>query len=89
MTATQRNQLWVLNHAWDIGARKSGLAKHCFTVGEVVEALGFSRNTVKKYVALLEEADVIREVVLSKSITIYKFRKEYIVERENTPLPSF
>lgn len=78
MTANQRNRMWIEDHAWAIGLRKSGMAKYCFTVGEVKEALGFSKNTVKKYIAILIAEGIVREVVFSKSITIYKFSKHYI-----------
>lgn len=78
MSAAERNFTWVRDHAYDIGSRKSGLASHCFTVGEVVEALGFSRNTVKKYVKMMLDSGLIREVVLTKKITIYRFNKSYI-----------
>lgn len=83
MNVAQRNGAWVCNHAWDIGARKSGLAAYCFTVGEVVAALGFSRNTVKKYIDLMIEEGHVREVVISPSITIYKFTKEYVAYRNS------
>jgi len=78
MTAVERNFTWVRDHAYQIGARKSGLAQHCFTVGEVCEALGFSRNTVKKYVKMLEESGAVREIFFAKSITVYRFSRQYV-----------
>lgn len=78
MSAVERNFMWVRDHAFDIGARKNGLALHCFSVGEVVEVLGFSRNTVKKYVQMMVDSGIVREVVLTKRVTIYRFNRAYV-----------
>lgn len=77
MTAVERNYTWVKDHAFAIGAKKAGLAAHCFTVGEIQTALGFSRNTVKKYIDQMIENGIAREIVFSPSITIYRFNRQY------------
>lgn len=77
MSATDRNYMWVRDHAYDIAFHKSGIARGFFTVGEVVEVLGFSRNTVKKYVARMIDEGVATDAVISKSLTAYRFTNEY------------
>ena len=81
MKALERNEMWVRDCAWDIGVLKTGLAQYCFTIGEVKEAMGFAHNTVKKHLGALIERGVVREVVISKSVTIYKFSKRFIEAR--------
>ena len=73
MTAVERNYMWVKDHAFNIARRKKGIARGMFTVGEVVEALGFARNTVQKYVDVMEDLEIVYKVVISKKLVAYRF----------------
>lgn len=88
MKATIRNYMWVRDAASAIAYEKKGLAKYCFTVGEVVQQLGFSRNTVQKYIDQMEEDKSIKKMIVSKSLTAYRFTEDYraglIADRVNT-----
>lgn len=78
MKLAARNIGWVWDHAQAIGARKRGLAKDLVTVGEVVEALGFTRNTVKKYFDMLEEQGALRKIVVSRNLIVYRVMREVV-----------
>lgn len=82
--ARLRNMSWVYDHAMAIGGQKTGLAYGMFTIGEVVTALGFSKNTVKSHVKALVELGHVREVVLTKKLTVYKIAGMKIAYQEKT-----
>lgn len=77
MKLKTRNFMWVRNHAFDIGMSHTGVSEGWFTVGQVAEALGFSRTTVKKYVDMLIEDGAVEQIVSSKSLNIYRFTELY------------
>lgn len=70
-----RNMSWVYEHALAVASQKKGIARGMFTAGEIVEALGFSRNTVKGHIETLIEMGHIETAVLSKSVTIYRVKE--------------
>lgn len=88
MKAAIRNYMWVRDTASAVAYEKKGLAKYCFSVGEVVKAIGFSRNTVQKYVDQMEEDGSIKKMVVAPSLVAYRFTEEYragfVGDRVNT-----
>jgi response regulator of citrate/malate metabolism len=88
MTAVERNYTWVKDHAFNIARRKKGIAKGMFTVGEVVNALGFARNTVQKYVDMLEANEIVYKVIISKKLVAYRFHAaDVVVTRDVQDIP--
>jgi len=70
--------MWVRDAAYSIGEGKKGIALFCFSITEVMKKLGFSRNTVKKYLSQMIEDGVIKQIVITDDLTVYRFEKSYL-----------
>jgi len=79
MRLENRNYMWVRDTAYSIGERQPKAASFMFTPNQVMEQLGFSRNTVNKYLSRMEEDGVIAKIVVSPKVTIYRFCKSYLM----------
>lgn len=79
MKLALRNYMRVRDASFAIGEKQPKAAAFMFTVNQVVEVTGFSANTVRKYLSEMVSDGVIREIVVSKSVTIYKFEKSYLM----------
>lgn len=77
MKLKTRNYMWIRDRAFDIGEGHVGVSHGWFTVGQVSEALGFSRTTVKKYVDLLIQHGAVEQIVNSKALNVYRFTELY------------
>jgi hypothetical protein len=78
MRLVDRNYMYVRDAAYAVGEGKPSLAAFMFTPREIQEVLGFSRNTVQKYLSMMIEDGVIRQIVVSRRITVYKFNRSYL-----------
>jgi len=74
-----RNYMRVRDAAYSIGEEKEGFAAFIFTPRQVMEKTGFTRNTVEKYLSLMETDQVITKIVVSPRVTIYRFCKSYLM----------
>lgn len=79
MKLVERNYIRVRDAAVSVGEVKEGLVAFCFTIAEIKKVTGFSHNTIKKYLSMMIEDKILRELVVSDSVTIYKFCKPYLV----------
>lgn len=79
MKLVDRNYMWVRDAAYSIGEGKKGLASFMFTPNEIVSQLGLSRNTVVKYLKMMEGDGVVSEIVVHKKLSVYRFCKSYLM----------